>query len=212
MPDRSPTWPEVIESFISARGAETWTAAPGLIQGYDAATQTADIQIATKQGYFDEAGERQTERLAVLTGTPIVFVGSITHPVRTGDSVLVVFCSASLDKWKAFGGEVDPGDERRNTLSDGVAFHGLRARPDARASVPEDAVVVWADDEIRLGGPTADKAVVVQTALDDFDTALNSVISGGGVPATVATALQSALGLLNGGTGWKARTTKTKAE
>ena len=70
--------------------------------------------------------------------------------------------------------------------------------------------------QVRLGSASAAGAVVVQDALtgaQGFTAALAAAITANPGPIAAAlTALQTALTALNGSTGWKAGTTKTKAE
>lgn len=69
--------------------------------------------------------------------------------------------------------------------------------------------------QVRLGSAGASGAVVVEAALTDFMAALAQAITAqaGNPPGAAAlTALQTALQALNASLGWKARTSKTKAE
>ena len=64
------------------------------------------------------------------------------------DVVLLVFCSASLDKWLDRGGEVDPLSDRRHALSDAIAFTGLQSR----ATDANPQIEFTASGEIHAGG------------------------------------------------------------
>lgn len=163
----------MVEMFLrNVRGA-----LPGVIEDYDAATQTASVKPLLMEGYFDEAGERKVDSLPVIPDVPVVFQGagdfSITFPLSRGDTVLLIFAGGSLDKWLQYGGEVDPLDDRRFDLSDAIAIPGLRAKPDASGNVDGSAMVFGAS-LLKLGSKDANDPVVRKSDLDIFRTTYNN--------------------------------------
>lgn len=189
-------------------------AMPARVESYDADRQCVDVQPAISDLY-ERDGERVAERLPVITDVPVHFPGSggyrVTWPIARGSEVLLVFCSSSLDEWKARGGgEVAPSDDRRHHLNDAIAIPGVHALSPP-TTAPTDAMVVHAP-VLRLGGPAAAGDVVVQSALTAFMLALDAAIPSAGTAASALTALKAALQALNGGLGWRAGTAKTKAE
>jgi hypothetical protein len=218
VPLQSPSFSDVIDSAISSRLGGVHTAMPGRVESFNKTTQRASVQPMGQQVYYDEFEARQTERYPVVLDVPVMFNGSggnrSTFPVRAGDLVLLVFTSCSLDRVLSQGAEVDPQDDRRHCLSDAVAIPGFYAFNALPTEAPDDAYVIHAEDEVRLGGPNADEAVVVQSALDDFMDALDTAITALGVNPVAAAlvALQTALNALNALSGWKAGTDKAKAE
>jgi hypothetical protein len=192
---------------------------PGRITTYDPVKQRASVQPLVKHRHVAEDGETiVAEVLPVIHDCPVVFCGTsrgrITWPVAAGDTCEIRFASSSISSWVASGGIVDPGDDRHHDLSDAVVFVGLHDFAHVPTDAPTDALVVHATGGtvIKLGSSSASQAVVVQSALGDFMAALAAAIPGAGVGAGALTSLQTQLGLLNGGTGWKARTSKVKAE
>lgn len=172
MPSESPTWPEVLGYAVDSRLASLFTAMPGRVDAFDPTTQRASVQPLVQRVYYDENDERQVERHQPIHDVPVMFPGAgayrITFPVVKGDTVLLVFTSCSLDRWLGRGGEVDPQDDRRNTLSDAIAIPGLyafNALPTDEA--PDDALVVHAD-LIKIGSPDADDPVVRRSDLQAF--------------------------------------------
>lgn len=163
MPPRTPSLVDVIDEALDDFRRGLWTAAPGIVQAYDATTQTASVQPAVMNAYYDEEGNRVAERMPVIHDVQVQFP-SVTFPLKKGDTCLLVFCSSSIDIWSARGGEVDPRDERRFSLSDAVCIPGLRSRKGAIESVPIDATVLWGDD-VRLGAGDASDPVVRRSDL-----------------------------------------------
>lgn len=197
MPPRrnTPSLAAVLRGALDARLADVRVSLPGIVRSYDAGTQRADVQPAIRDGYLDEAGDRQTEDLPIVAEVPVVFPGagsaSITWPLAAGDEVLLVFSSSSLDRWLSRGGVVDPEDDRRHDLTDAVAIPGLRHGALPGAAIGAGVVVRSAD--IQLGSSAAADPVIRKSDLDAVIAQLNShvhsgVSTGGGLsgPRTVA--------------------------
>lgn len=150
---QTPTLPGVIDGAITARLKNLRVAMPARVETYDAATQSCSCQPLVYDGYFDETGRRQAEKLPVVTSVPVCFPGSggfrVTFPLSTGDTVLLVFASSSIDRWLANGGEVDPIDDRRHHLTDAIAIPGLRDLSHAVTGVPSTTMSIG-----KTGGPT----------------------------------------------------------
>lgn len=178
VPTKSPTWPEVISGAIDSRLNNVFTAMPGRVESFDPTTQRAAIQPLVMGAYRDEADVRLVERMPIVADVPVVFPGAgpyrLTFPVVPGSTVLLIFTSSSLDKWLAVGGEVDPGDDRRNTISDAIAIPGLYSfggtTGPGTPTAPNDAMVLWckAGETIKLGGDDADDPIVRKSDLQAF--------------------------------------------
>lgn len=168
---------DVLDGFVERRLRNVNTAIPGRVESYDATTQKANVQPLIKQAYTDESGYRVAEDLPVIPGVPVVFPGSgaytITFPVAKGDTVLLIFSQASLDKWRKSGGKVDPGDDSHHDLSDAIAIPGLRPFNAATKDVAPAAMVLGAS-EIRLGSKDALDPVVLKSELAALRTLFNS--------------------------------------
>ena len=147
---QSPTFAEVLRTAMDSHTADLHVAMPGRVESYDSTNQSVSVQPLIRRGYTGEDGERAVESLPVITGVPVVFPGtggvSITWPVAAGDTVLLVFSESSIDKWLSRGGEVDPLDDRKHTLSDAIAIPGLRdfANPVPPAGIHSTAMVITA--------------------------------------------------------------------
>lgn len=188
MTTRSPTLAETMNRGAARQISRIRVALPARVETYDAATQQVSVQPLIQDGYTDESGERQAERLPVIPHVPVVFPGAggfrVTFPIAVGDTVLVVFSSSSLDQWLALGGEVDPKDDRRHDLSDAIAIPGLRDFAHALSSAPTSTMSIGKD-----GGPTIEIGADIQAggsselALNSDVAAIVSAISGAAVAA-----------------------------
>lgn len=199
---QDPSLPDVIRAAILNRQADAHFALPGSIVSYDSAKQKAIVQILVRRPDTDESGERIAVRVAPLTNVPIVFPGSgpysITWPLAKGDTVLVLFSEASIDKWLvSTGGEVDPQDGRRGSYSDAIAIPGLRTFKTAISSPGTDALTLTAD-AIKLGSASATDNVMrksdaqrLRDALGLASTALSANPTAKAAVDAIITALDS---------------------
>jgi hypothetical protein len=112
------------------------------------------------------------ESLPVITDVPVVFPGagdySVTFPIAKGDTVLLIFAEGSLDQWLTKGGEVDPQDDRRFSLTDAIAIPSLRHGPISGSAASK---IEFTSSEIKAGGS---QQLATKADLD----ALKSAISG----------------------------------
>ncbi len=172
-PSQRPSLTAVVLGAISRAMSGIRVALPGRVESYDPTTQRASVKPLIQDGYYDEAGERQTDPLPIVTDVPVAFQGSGTafqsFPVSVGDTVLLVFCSSSIDKWLVQGGEVDPEDDRRHHLSDAVAIPGFRSGP----FVTDPAAWVISADLLKLGSKDANDPVIRKSDLAGFISTYN---------------------------------------
>jgi hypothetical protein len=128
-PVSTPSFRAVTSAIVAEHLEQVNVSLPGRVVSYDSSTGRASVQPLVKRGYRDDAGQRQVERLPIVPSVPVVFPGVaggwIKFPVSAGDQGLLVVASAALDRWKASGEEVDPGDDRRHALADCVFIPGV---------------------------------------------------------------------------------------
>lgn len=192
--DRLPKLASVFGVAMETLKEDLHTALPCRVESYDAAKQMVSVQPQIKKAFFDETDERQVERLPVITGVPVQFPQGggyrITFPIAVGDTGLVLFSEASLDVWLSQGGEVDPLDDRRFHLSDGIFLPGVRsfanALTDAHSTKmtlgKEGGLQLFIDgSKIQIGSETG--AELEAVALGD---AIDTLLTGGG-PTTLKT-------------------------
>lgn len=196
-----------IAAKLGAQLDQIHVSMPGRIETYDREKQKANVQPLVRRMIRDESGELKSERYPVLTDVPVEFFGggdySLTFPVARGMTCRLDFCSAALDKFLAVGGEVDPKDGRRFSLSDAVCVLGLRDFAHAIKDLPADAWVLACPTsaQIRLGAHDASEKSILGDAfkaahtslINEVVNALNAIVPGSG--ASVATALMTFNGI-----------------
>jgi hypothetical protein len=234
---QTPELEEVIEDAVDQRLEAVFTNQVARIVSFDAKTRSATVQPLVQFANIDEFGDRVVETQPEIKGVPVCFLGGggdddveQTFPVRAGDMAILLHCSPSIGTWKPGTGDIaDPRDDVRHQHHDCVALCGLK--PFQGRRVLEDGSF-WGyrdggtgiqilDGTLKLGGRDATQAVVVQSALDFFGSALVHALATLALetpsPATVAAilalqSLQTALGTDSvTGHGWDAGTTVTKA-
>lgn len=103
---------------------------PGIIQKYDSAKQTVEVQPAIRERTIGQSGEVAYIKYPLLVNVPVVFPQSgnysITFPITKGDECIVVFSDLSIDNWWLYGNVQNPIEQRRHDLSDGFAILGIK--------------------------------------------------------------------------------------
>lgn len=153
----TPTLAGAVRRSVAERLREMNTSIPARVESFDSAARTITAQPLIEVAYKDETGARRTEKLAAIPHVPVAFPGSrsirIEFPLVKGDTVLLMFCQASIDRWFARGGVVDPGDDRHHALSDAIAIPGVIDEPTAEGLDPVHATaLVITAPEIHAGG------------------------------------------------------------
>lgn len=186
----TPTMPNAVRRAIDARLREVNTCIPARVEAFDRSNRTVTAQPLVKVAYLDESGVRQTEALPAVTNVPVAYPHvagrGMTFPLRKGDTVLLMIAQASIDRWFATGGLVDPGDDRHHAISDAFAIPGVMADADAE-EVHESATVI-SGDEIHAGGT---QALALNADLEGLRLALGALT---GPLAPVAGAANTASG------------------
>lgn len=212
MASRSPTLAEVLQTSIQTSLESVHTAIPAKVTRYNASLQQADVQPLIKQAYEDEFGERQVASLPVVSNCPVQFPGgggfTLIYPLSEGDTGLLVFSQASLDKWLSTGGTVDPDIDHRHNLSDGIFIPGVNPFSSPRITTSPTNIVLGQDigNQIHVGatgislGAGATEPVIkgatftlsVIGGLIAATTALGTATTAPGViDAVLATAIQT---------------------
>lgn len=125
-------------------------ACPGIIQNFDAKTQTVTVKPALREHIIKEDFSKQWEDLPLLLDVPIVIPRaggySLTLPVKTGDECLIIFLDSCIDAWFSFGGVQNQIEKRRHDLSDAVAILGIYSQPDVIPNYSTDSVQLRSDN------------------------------------------------------------------
>jgi len=143
---QSPDFVDALDALIQTHLADVRVALPAKVIEYDASKQKISAQPLIRQKHVKEDATNEVERLPVITNVPVCFPGAgayaITFPISKGDTVLLVFSDSSIDKWLSVGGDVDPNDYRKHSLSDAIAIPGLRSFKNASDQATDDRLVI----------------------------------------------------------------------
>ena len=90
-------------------------AMPGIVESFDALTQTAAVRPALK---------RQGKVLPLIRDVPVFMPVSFT--VYPGDACLLVFADFDTDAWLEGREAEEPASGRMHSLSDAFAFIGFK--------------------------------------------------------------------------------------
>lgn len=163
---------EATRAALEGKQAEIWTALPGIVNSFDPVAMTVSVQPSIKGQIQDENGNTSSVDLPLLPDVPVVFPCgggfTLTHPIKPGDEVLVIFASRCIDGWWQSGGVGGTPDERMHDLSDGIAIVGPRSQArklepavdvdnvQLRSDDGEAHITMMPDYTIRAQNPTAE--------------------------------------------------------
>ena len=210
-PTRSPQLAGVLEAAADASAAGLHVCVPGRIVKWDAQKQRADVKPCIKRAFYGEDDARGVESLPVVASVPVIFPGAggyrLTFPIHAsstdGDTCLLVFSDASLDRWlSGTGGEVDPEIDHGHALTDAVAFVGLRPFGAALGSCLTNEATLGKDDgvqvhleqsmitlgdktgaaEIHRKGDHEKASTAMATWMGQVEAAINSLAPGAVIP------------------------------
>lgn len=123
----------ILKQYTTNTMNAMFTAMPGRVVGKpNLAEQRVDIQLLVNKVTTDDVSREHP----ILLNVPLVFQGSsssqFSFPVRTGDTVLVVFSQRSIDRFKLGAKQPHtPADFRKYSRNDAMAIPGLFTFPDA---------------------------------------------------------------------------------
>lgn len=127
---------------IAIRGAQgrIWTALPGIIQSFDPAAMTCEVQPSIQGTLSDpKTGKATNAALPLLVDCPVQFPSgggvTLTLPIAPDDECLIIFASRCIDAWWQNGGIQPPMVYRMHDLSDGFVIPGIWSQPRALAGV-----------------------------------------------------------------------------
>src|ERR1700735_994974 len=89
-----------IGAALDGRQAQIWTCLPGIIQSFNAAKMTCEVQPTIQGQFRNQQGVYQNVTMPLCVDCPVVFPGGggfiATFPVASGDEVLIVFASRCI--------------------------------------------------------------------------------------------------------------------
>ena len=115
--------PEVLSALKQEILASLHCALPGIVESYDAETQTASVRPALRSKVGSDVIQ-----LPLLKDVPVFMPGSERNnwTVSAGDSCLLIFSDACIDGWFETGSATLPPSGRQHDLSDAFAFVGFK--------------------------------------------------------------------------------------
>lgn len=181
----------------------------GMIQSFDATTQSAKVQIAALRETVDT-----TTTPASIVGKPFpilldvpVFVlaggkAGLTMPIAAGDVCLVLFNDRDMDNFWHDGSVTVPNSGRAHDLSDGLAIVGFRTKASPLAGYSTTKTVLFNDTTIFSLGAKAslsNPSTSLLTVLTNLVTAVKGYTDthGDTANATTLTALTAVQTLIN---------------
>lgn len=174
---------ETLERVQENRQAQVWTALPGIVKSYSAATQLANVQPAVQDFYESEEGERSDTTCPVVNDVPVCWpsgAGQYWHPgLSAGDEVLLVFAALDPSAWQRTGSVSKASDLRRHHISHAFAIPSPRSQGRLLPATPGGKI-----QRLEVGGTTHESAVAqaVAAELNLIAAALDAI--AGAVPTT----------------------------
>lgn len=134
-----------VSEMIRTHQLEMHTALPGTIVAFDAATQTATVELNIQR---ELNGSNET--LPQLESVPVMVACgggfAVTFPLAAGDPCLILFIERGLDNWYLNGGTQPQATRRHHHYSDAVCLPGLKAAPDAIANYSATDLTIGRED------------------------------------------------------------------
>ena len=145
---------QALRKLFDRFSAGLHVAAPGIIQTFNADTQTVTVELAIKERVTldgDDNNTRTTEdkTLPILLDVPIVIPRAggyiVTMPIQAGDECLVIFADTCIDSWFQSGFTQSQMFKRRHSISDGFAILGTWSQPRKISEYSTDSMQIRND-------------------------------------------------------------------
>lgn len=178
-PDVTTQFKELVDRALSRVN----TSIPGVIESFDATTQTCSVIPAIQMRVNLGSNDRYVD-LPVITNAPIIFPFAstagfaITLPIRKGDPCLILFSQRAIDNWHDKGGIQPPEDSvssRHHDLTDAIVLFAPSPIPNTLGEWETDGIsirntanttrITVYDDNILLESPTK---ITLDTPLTKF--------------------------------------------
>lgn len=103
----------------------------GIIDSFDAVTQSASIKLALKRVVnIALDGTRTVAEYPILLQCPVMILSGgsahLTFPIAAGDTCIVLFNDREIDNWYINGGVQIPNTPRLHDKADALAIVGIR--------------------------------------------------------------------------------------
>lgn len=144
----------------------------GTIQSFDPGTQTAEVTINYKKTYFEYNKETKQYNSVlvdypILLNVPVIslYGGNLrmTFPIKRGDTCKLYFNDRDIDNWFSGSNTSAVATPRIHSLSDAIAFVGLRSLNDALGDYDQYRLVLGDDHcTIKIGDAAGGSASTIE--------------------------------------------------
>lgn len=146
-----PTFSQALQIVFENLTSNIHTSLPGIIDKYDRSKHKAEVKPMIKKRFKDGS----SVDLPIISNVPVLWnrtkKGSISFPLDRGDGVLILFSERSLDEYLSSGKNKTPSDNRKFSLTDGIAIPGLFSfENDSLVMSSEDAEFIFNDTKVVL--------------------------------------------------------------
>lgn len=138
--ERTERFQLALKAILQGYAATVWTACPGIVESYDAATNTAEVKLAIRPKQRSPEGVwTDVDTPPLLVDVPVKFFGNakfvVTIPVTKGDEGIIVFSKNCFDAWWQSGGVQSQLELRTHDLSDAFFLPGVYSKPNVPAAI-----------------------------------------------------------------------------
>ena len=158
--------PELYKTLADSIKSSIRVAIPGIIQSFDAITQTCIIQPCIREKVTNSDYSTVWTKLPLLLDVPIVIPKAgnfvLTMPIVKGDECLIIFSDMCIDGWFSLGNIQNQLEKRRHDLSDCFAILGISSQQNVISNYSVDSAqlrnldgtqyIELKDNEINLVG------------------------------------------------------------
>lgn len=126
----------------------------GIIQKFDATTQTARVSL----NYLRRLDDGSTDDFGFLIDCPVIVLNggkaALTMPIVQGDQCLVLFNDRDMDAWFKTGTVTIPTTQRCHSMTDAIVLVGLNPQSDLIENYDTSRVVLRNDKAMVGVGPS----------------------------------------------------------
>lgn len=159
--------------------ANVHTCCPGIIDSFDPATLTAQVQPAVRKLYFPDGEDGIWMDLPLLVDVPVVVLGgggfALTFPIRSGDECLLLFAERSVDNWHETGNVSEQAHAGMHSLHDAFALVGVRSKAHLITGYNNEGVELRSEDGQTVVRLDLDGELHLKQGDNSFDMTLAGV-------------------------------------
>ena len=146
-----PTLTGLLKATIDSAASQIKVCVPAKVIKYDSKTQVLDAQPVFKRKQKDGTVTDSPIIYSIPVAFPRAGDAFVHLPIKSGNSVLLLFSDNSLEKWLASGELNEPEDTRKHHIADAIAIPGGYPFTQA-ASVANgsDIIIKNEDSEMRI--------------------------------------------------------------